>query len=185
SFDTNFTPDWMGYSLDGAPNRTILGNVTFPMPADGQYKIQVFGNDTLGTMYVSNLRHFTIDTLPPVISIISPTSGQYFSNPPSFILSITEANLVSSWYTLNGGPSIPFTGTSGTIDSTAWNSLSDGNVAIRFYVRDSGDQEDFDEVTITKSSVEVPQEIPGYNLLILIGISVGLIGIIVKKRLKF
>ncbi|MFX1414104.1 MAG: hypothetical protein ACFFA2_09720, partial [Promethearchaeota archaeon] len=81
SFDTNFTPDWMGYSLDGAPNRTILGDATFPMPADGQHKIQVFGNDTLGTMYASIIRYFEIIYIaintPRNRTYTTPMNGYY------------------------------------------------------------------------------------------------------------
>ncbi|MGB5911068.1 MAG: hypothetical protein WBH31_07750, partial [Promethearchaeia archaeon] len=162
--------DWMGFSLDGLANKTILGNTTITMLADGPYNIQVFGNDSLGTMYQSELRHFTIDTTPPEISIISPTVGQEFSSPPSFTLSITEENIASTWYTLNGGSTIPFSGESGVIDSTAWNALANGNITIRFYVQDMADRLDFDEVEVIKESQEIPPEIPGYNLILLIGV---------------
>ncbi|MFX1487862.1 MAG: hypothetical protein ACFFBI_01850 [Promethearchaeota archaeon] len=63
SFDTNFSPDWQGYSLDGAVNKKILGNTTIPFPSDGIHNIQVYGNDTMGTIYESNLMYFTIDTI--------------------------------------------------------------------------------------------------------------------------
>jgi len=185
SFDKHTTLNWIGYSLDGLANKTIMGNTTIPMLADGSYSILVFGNDSLGTIYASNLRHFTIDTIPPEISIISPTTGQEFSSPPSFTLSITEENVASTWYTLNGGPTIPFTGESGAIDSTAWNALANGNVTIRFYVRDMANREDFDEVEVIKESQEIPTEIPGYNLILLIGVSCIIIVFITKKKFKF
>ena len=64
SFDAGFNPDWLGYSLDGQVNKTILGNTTIPFPTDGVHTIQVFGNNTLGIMYESSLRNFTIDAIP-------------------------------------------------------------------------------------------------------------------------
>ena len=66
------------------------------MPLNGSHTIQVFGNDSLGTMYQSELRYFTVGTIPETLS-----------------------------------------------------------------------------------------EIPGYNLILLIGVSCVVIGVIVKKKLKF
>ena len=69
SFDHGFNPDWMGYSLDGQLNKTILGNTTFSFPInEGLHSIQVFGNDSLGTMYESDIRYFTTK----LINIVSP-----------------------------------------------------------------------------------------------------------------
>lgn len=59
SFNSKFTLDWSGYSLDGLSNRTILGNTTLNVPM-GKHQIQVFGNDTFGTMYQSDKRFFII-----------------------------------------------------------------------------------------------------------------------------
>ncbi len=59
--------DWMGYSLDNQANKTIHGNTTIPMPTDGAHTIQVFGNNSLGTLYSSELRLFNIDYLSPVV----------------------------------------------------------------------------------------------------------------------
>ncbi|MFX0069563.1 MAG: hypothetical protein ACFFAO_00520 [Candidatus Hermodarchaeota archaeon] len=69
SFENNDNLDWMGYSLDGQANTTILGNTTISIPAEGFHTIQVFGNDTIGTKYQSLPRSFTIDTFPPNSSI--------------------------------------------------------------------------------------------------------------------
>ncbi|MFX0007165.1 MAG: hypothetical protein ACFFA7_06425 [Promethearchaeota archaeon] len=88
SFDTSFTPDWLGYSLDEQTIRTIFGNYTFPYPlVNGKHSIQVFGNNTIGTMYQSDIRYFTIGsspTIPPgipgfdvllILGTLSITSG--------------------------------------------------------------------------------------------------------------
>ena len=67
SFDTNFTPDWLGYSLDGQTTRTILGNYTFLYPlVNGTHTIQVFGNNSIGTMYQSDIRTFYIGEMPTI-----------------------------------------------------------------------------------------------------------------------
>ena len=73
NFENNTKFNWFGYSLDNRPSRTILGNTTFPFPTnDGVHTIQVFGNNSIGTMYESVIMYFTIDTTTP-ISIISFT----------------------------------------------------------------------------------------------------------------
>ncbi len=69
SFNSEITLDWIGYSLDGQENKTISGNKYIPMPAEGAHTIQVFGNDSLGTMYQSDMRHFSIDINSPNSSI--------------------------------------------------------------------------------------------------------------------
>lgn len=65
SFENDTTLGWIGYSLDGLANRTILGNTTLPLPANGAHNIQVFGNDSFGVVYQSELRYFTIQYTPP------------------------------------------------------------------------------------------------------------------------
>ncbi len=76
SYDTNLNLNWIGYSLDGQANKTILGNTTIPMPNDGLHSIQVSGNNTGGTMYQSDIRYFSIDIHAPTSMIFfTPYSG--------------------------------------------------------------------------------------------------------------
>ncbi len=61
NFDLGFTPDWLGYSLNGQTTKTISGKTTIPFPSiNGLYTIQVFGNNSIGTLYESDVRYFTI-----------------------------------------------------------------------------------------------------------------------------
>jgi len=60
SYDNSTELDWIGYSLDGQTIKTILGNTTIPMPENGLHRIQVFGNDSFGTNYSSEIRYFTV-----------------------------------------------------------------------------------------------------------------------------
>lgn len=64
SYDNSTSLDWQGYSFDGQNIKTILGNKTIPMPVDGPHRIQVFGNNSIGVNYQSDLRHFYVGTLP-------------------------------------------------------------------------------------------------------------------------
>ena len=151
SIDSNFNQNWTGYSLDGQFNRTILGNTTIPMPSDGQHRIQVFGNDSLGIMYESELRYFNVDVNPVDIIIVSPTSYELFQDTaPDFEISIDDPDLNSTWYSLDGITFIPFTGFTGTIDQTEWNKFSNGTVTIGFYANDSASNISFASVTVRK-----------------------------------
>ncbi len=82
SFDTTFTPDWIGYSFDGQFLKTILGNSTILFPiTPGRHTIQVFGNDSLGTIYESDIRYFTVKFIkifiPENMTYSEPMSGYY------------------------------------------------------------------------------------------------------------
>ncbi|MFW9879455.1 MAG: hypothetical protein ACFFG0_40785, partial [Candidatus Thorarchaeota archaeon] len=73
SYDNSPVLDWQGYSLDGQSNRTILGGTAIPLPGDGQHSIRVFGNDSSGSIYQSNVRQFSVYHL----NIITPEEKVY------------------------------------------------------------------------------------------------------------
>ena len=152
SFENNIFLDWMGYSLDGQTNITILGNTTIPMLEDGPHTVQVFGNTSTGFMVQSDIRHFSIDTEPPEIIITSPSQNQFIgSETPNFDISIVEPNLNTTWYTLDDGLiNKTFTGLIGTIDQIEWDKKGHGAVTIRFYANDSFGGEGYAEVVINK-----------------------------------
>ncbi|MHA1191509.1 MAG: hypothetical protein ACTSP9_04350 [Promethearchaeota archaeon] len=75
SYDESITFDWVGYSLDNMPNKTIFGNFTISMPYDDTHSIQLFGNNSLGDMFQSEKRFFTIHYNP--IDIITPENITY------------------------------------------------------------------------------------------------------------
>lgn len=185
-YDNSTNLDWQGYSFDGQPNRTILGNTTIPMPSDGIHSIQVFGNDSVGTMYESNMRYFTVLTNPPDITINSPTPSQTIGTmAPSYDISITGL-YDSIWYTLDGGTSnITANSLIGAINQAAWTALADGIITIDFYANNSAGMEGTAQVMVVKDSSEepppVPPGIPGYNLILLIGV-ISVISLIIIKK---
>ena len=73
SFENTTKLDWMGYTLDDQTNKTILGNTTIPIPINGVHMIQVFGNDSLGNIYYSELRYFAIYYIGSPITIDGTT----------------------------------------------------------------------------------------------------------------
>ncbi|MFX0189033.1 MAG: Ig-like domain-containing protein, partial [Candidatus Hodarchaeota archaeon] len=157
--------NWMDYSLDGQPNRTILGNTTIPMPDYGQHTIQVFGNNTLGTIFPSELRQFTIDTIEPNVAIVSPTSGIY--GPTSLLInaSITDdLSTISSAKTMINA-SEPFNISMargvGNSWSCRWDNISDylsGDYNITIWAIDEGgnvNQTQFIVITFDRSRPNV------------------------------
>ncbi|MEJ2251336.1 MAG: hypothetical protein P8Y97_17005 [Candidatus Lokiarchaeota archaeon] len=75
--------------------------------------------------------------LAPNITINYPTVDSLYSNlPPNYNVEITDSNLVEKYYTVNDEINYPFTESTGTINQTAWDLCSDGNVSLKFYGRD-------------------------------------------------
>jgi len=155
NFETNETLSWMGYSLDELNNKTIFGNTTIPVPYDGSHSIQVFGNDSFGTMYQSDVRYFSVDFNPPEITINSPNqNGSCGITAPNFDISIIEPNLNSTWYSIDDGiTNTTFSGLSGTINQTEWDKKGEGLVTILFYADDTLGHIGSANVTILKDTI--------------------------------
>jgi PKD repeat protein len=59
---------WIGYSLSGAENVTIVGNTTLTNLGKGSHRITVFAKDTSGNIGSSKEISFTVVNLPPLAS---------------------------------------------------------------------------------------------------------------------
>ncbi len=154
SYDIGFTPDWRGYSLDGQANHTILGNTTILMPNDGIHSIQVFGNNSLGQIYQSEVRYFTVDTTNitiPEITINSPTDSEIFGTaPPNYDLSIL-GDYETIWYTIDDGVTyIIVSSLTGNIDQVEWDKKGNTIVTIKFFANNSAGSVGSAEVQIIK-----------------------------------
>ena len=104
SYSNSINLDWIAYSLDGVTNRTILGNLTIPMPDYGLHSVQIFANSTIGNDYESELRYFSISP----INLITPENKTYFE-PMSGYYPATHGfendntgELPESWNDLSG-----------------------------------------------------------------------------------
>ena len=187
SYDNYTNLDWQGYSLDAQTNNTILGNTTISYPTDGVHNVQVFGNDTMGTIYKSDLRYFTVNTAPPEITINSPIGSQTIgTTAPSYDISITGP-YDTIWYTLDDGTTnYTASGLMGTLNQAAWATLSDGIITINFYANNSVGMIGTAQVQVIKDSsvVEPSPAIPGYNLFLIMGVISIIAIIIVIKRPK-
>ncbi|MBY8983842.1 MAG: right-handed parallel beta-helix repeat-containing protein [Candidatus Lokiarchaeota archaeon] len=144
-------------------NNTIDQGLWDALP-DGIITLTFFANDTVGNINFSSVDVIK-DTLIPVIVIYLPLEdGIFGSSSPDFNISITEENLVSTWYTLDGGiTNYTFSGTIGTIGQDTWNIALEGEINITFYAQDIVGNIGIESVTIIKR-IPSPPSIPGYNI---------------------
>jgi parallel beta-helix repeat protein len=183
------TLDTMWYTLDnGLTNTTFTTNGTISQTlwdtvSNGTVTWTFYANDTAGNIGFAEVT-IRKDTNAPIITINNPQNSYVIgATAPNFAISIDELNLDETWYSLNGGNNITFTGLTGAINQALWDALSEGNVIIRFYANDTAGNIGFQEVTVVKT-ISQPFPIPGYNILLLLGIVSTISVIIIKKRLN-
>ncbi|MBD3216421.1 MAG: hypothetical protein GF311_27660, partial [Candidatus Lokiarchaeota archaeon] len=70
----------VAYSIDGSLLKSITGNATIVFPKNGLHSIQLFGNDSFNTQYSSDVIYFTTNLNLPVITGISNTTIEQFSD---------------------------------------------------------------------------------------------------------
>jgi uncharacterized delta-60 repeat protein len=124
------------------------------------------------------------DAVAPKITIHSPIANEKFgNNAPNFNISIIEEDLDSAWYTIEGvSGNFNITELNGIINQDVWTDLPQGDIMITFYAQDRAGNIDSESVVITKS-IPSKQEIPGYNILLLLGI-LTVASIFMKKVIK-
>ena len=119
----------------------------------------------------------------PIITIISPDMNDVFGkDAPTFEILIDELNLVSTWYTIDGGlTNITFSGVIGTIDENAWENALEGEITITFYAQNTGGYVGNKNVVITKNIPTKTPTIPGYDIFFLLSF-LSLVAIIIKRK---
>ena len=138
-------------------NRTFTVNGTIDPTEwgalyDGTYTIRFYANDTLGTINFEEVDVIK-DIYAIIINILSPTENEIFGvNAPSFIVEITDMNLNTTWYTVDGGLNNYTFTENGTINQAAWGALPDGIVTIRFYANNTSGDIYFKQVNVRKDS---------------------------------
>ncbi|MFX0178974.1 MAG: hypothetical protein ACFE78_02220 [Candidatus Hodarchaeota archaeon] len=152
----------MWYTLDdGLTNLTITESTGIidetiwnSAPSD-QITIKFYAKDTLGNIGYAEVV-IEKDATAPTIQVNTPSDNDIFGyNPPNYIISITDTNLDSMWYTLdNGITQIPLFAFTGTIDQTEWDKKGNGAVTIRFYANDTLGNSGYTEVIVTKDLID-------------------------------
>jgi hypothetical protein len=121
---------WVGYSLDGRANVTIIANTTLTELSEGSHTIVVYANDSSGNSWSSETVYFTIDTLPPSISILSPENKTYATADVLLSVAVNEATSRME-YSLDGNANVTILG------NTTLTGLSDGSHVLTVYATDA------------------------------------------------
>ncbi|MFW9970976.1 MAG: nitrous oxide reductase family maturation protein NosD [Candidatus Odinarchaeota archaeon] len=131
--------------LSGTINQTAWDN-----EKDGLVFIRFYAKDLWGYIKYSEVE-IQKDTSKPIILIYSPTPNQFCGIiAPTFNITVIDNSSTSSWYSLNNGLNITFSGFTGVINQTEWDKIGNGTVTIRFYANDSLGLEGFAVVVIRK-----------------------------------
>ena len=109
AFDINRPAQWIGYSLDNQANVTVKGQTPLENLTQGQHRIIIYVNDSFGNRGSSNQVWFSIDTIPPNITILIPQNQTYDSTDIELSFQINEDTKVLS-YSLDGNTNITIVG---------------------------------------------------------------------------
>ncbi len=92
SFTINRGAKWIGYSLDNQANVTVKedANSSLLGLSQGAHRIILYANDSQGNTGYSNIAYFSVDSIPPVIGIISPQNKSYSSTDMELTLTINK-----------------------------------------------------------------------------------------------
>ncbi len=110
--------------------------------SDGQHYMRIYASDTSGNINSTQLVYFSIDTIPPHITIYSPQNRTYNISSLSLNLSSSE-NISTWWYSLDNGANVSF------IPNTTLSNLSIGMHEIKVYASDTWGNTDFTVVVFT------------------------------------
>lgn len=123
---------------------------------------EVINIDSIGNVYVGGFIKFQGDTNPyallikfdnsePLISINSPSPNEFFGeSTPDFNLTIIEPNINTTWYSVESGAYITFSGLTGTIKQNEWDKWGERAINIEFFVNDSLGYEESANVLVQK-----------------------------------
>jgi hypothetical protein len=117
------------YSIDGKANVTIYGNsVVLPPLPDGAHSIVVYASDLAGNTGSSGIIHFTVDTHPPEISLLSPQDQLYSTADIPLTFTVNER---VPWiaYSVDEQTNV-------TISGNQTLKIADGSHSITVYARD-------------------------------------------------
>lgn len=175
----------VSYSLNGGQNITIttqnqLDQTEWAKIGNGTVVINFYAIDKAGNLNSRNV-FVRKDVYEPEIVIHSPIPYKTFgATPPDFSISIVEVNLLTSWYTIEGVTgNFYLTELNGTIDQNTWNRIPQGEILLTFYAEDIVGNIGTASVEIRKH-IPSDQSIPGYNLLVIIGV-IFVVSIILRK----
>lgn len=130
TFTLSEATSWIGYSLNGEMNVTIGGNTSLSGLSDRAHSLTIYANDTTGNTGASSTVHFTVDTSPPHVEILSPENKTYAIDSVSLSFTTNEG---ASWigYSLDGQMNVTITG------NTTLPNLLNGLHSLTVFARDT------------------------------------------------
>ena len=170
TFTVSESTSWMGYSLDGQANTPITGNTTLTGLSEGTHSITVYAIDTAGKTGASEIIYFTIDTVPPSISILSPENKTYDTTDIPLTFTVDET---VSWmaYSLNGQANVTITG------NTTLTGLSEASHSIIVYATDTAGNTGASEIFYI--TIETKKAEPFPRLMVAVIVIIGVAGAVV------
>jgi len=124
-------PDWVGYSLDGAANKTLTGNNTLTNLGLGSHDLTVYANDTSGNWGSDTVGFAVEDETSPVVDIISPMNTTYTTTSIPLNYEVEEEYPDWVGYSLDGAANETLTG------NTILSGLSLGSHTLTVYANDT------------------------------------------------
>ncbi|NVM27245.1 MAG: hypothetical protein HWN65_00275 [Candidatus Helarchaeota archaeon] len=153
----DLTLNTMWYTLDGGvTNTTFLSNESINQPlwdalTNGFVTIKFYVNDSQ-----NNITSAEVTIKKDVIMINFPIPYEVFGEiTPPFNVEISDPNLHTMWYTIDGGIFNQTFLTNQSIVQGLWDVQGYGNVTLRFYANDTFGFEWFSEVVLIKAIVEI------------------------------
>ena len=130
------------YSIDsGATNTSITcaNNITGLTTQEGSSSWRVYANDSTGTVYGA-VQNFSVDTVPPVVTIVEPRNISYRTLPVLFNVTLSQNGSVrytltngARNYTMQGNESLNF----GVVFNHTNATLTEGVYTFKVYANDS------------------------------------------------
>jgi len=136
------------YSLDGQATIIITGNTTLTRLSEGSHNLTIYTSNIINTVS-SDTVYFTVDTLPPIITIISPKTETYEVVAVPCSISLTcIINEPASWmgYSLNDAESV-------TLTSNTTLNLPPSRYKLTIYANDTAGNMGFRKVSFTVTKV--------------------------------
>ncbi|UCC20517.1 MAG: hypothetical protein JSV62_04300 [Promethearchaeota archaeon] len=184
NYTTEIDLDWKAYSLNNQQNVTIPGTTIINFPDDGVNSIKIFGKDSLGNNYSSDIKYFSIDFHAPT-SMISYTPYR----DPNIVIKSTIFTLTANdglgsgvsliRYKINDSSWINYTG---VFNLSAYNY---GDYRIFYQAIDEVNHiENEKSLIVTLISETSETTISGYNIVLLIALFASILVYLQKKKFK-
>lgn len=180
--------------IDNTDNITLVNfggdlyfNDTYAF-SEGAHTIIIFANDTLGNMNTTASISFTIDTITPSVVINYPANGSIWSAESMIKVTVSDSNLDTLWYEVNGIKIELTNNTEELFDSGIWTSLPDGPFVINVYANDTaGNINNTLSITMIKRIITDGGgggAIPGFDNIIIFSVFISSTLLILIKKLK-